>query len=490
MPDPTTPSVLLDAPGPRPAPVAPRPARPSASRWSVSAVSAVPAASTAPIADEAPPTPGVRVLIVMPRAASAIRADAAAQAETLARADTVVPAVLAGRPDPVTLVVPDDPAEPAASAASAVPAAAPGFAASVRPAAADPAASDDPAPALPAGALPPDPLWEALSAALPEPRVEDVLALVRACTGCDPVLCPVEDLSDVVDEIMESADAVLLLCGADVLAGAPVEDLGRGGLNTLALEALAAPDGPDRLVAALLSAQHPPRARVVALIGTRGGLGTSTFLLHLARACSVAGARVALLDADPAGGLGLLIGDDVVPGLRWGDLPAEEAAFRPDRLVPVLPTWLGMPVLTGDGRGGAFSPTSVGPALEALRAHHDLVLVDLPRGAEVPSGCLALLLTGLDLRSAIAAEALAARARLAGGGAVALAVRLVGEDVTTDDLEVMTGAPVVARIPHDRAVAQRVARGDDPTRGRGSARRAARAVAAELVELAGAEWPW
>ena len=426
----------------------------------------------------------------MPRAASAIRADAAAQAEALARADAVVPAVLAGRPDPVTLVVPDDPAEPAASAASAVPAAAPGFAASVRPAAADPAASDDPAAALPAGALPPDPLWEALSAALPEPRVEDVLALVRACTGCDPVLCPVEDLSDVVDEIMESADAVLLLCGADVLAGAPVEDLGRGGLNTLALEALAAPDGPDRLVAALLSAQHPPRARVVALIGTRGGLGTSTFLLHLARACSVAGARVALLDADPAGGLGLLIGDDVVPGLRWGDLPAEEAAFRPDRLVPVLPTWLGMPVLTGDGRGGAFSPTSVGPALEALRAHHDLVLVDLPRGAEVPSGCLALLLTGLDLRSAIAAEALAARARLAGGGAVALAVRLVGEDVTTDDLEVMTGAPVVARIPHDRAVAQRVARGDDPTRGRGSARRAARAVAAELVELAGAEWPW
>ena len=477
MSDPTTPSALLDAPGPRPAADASRPARSPASRRTV------PTASTAPVADEAPPTPDVRVLILTPwtvpaaragtaaRAEAAVQADAVVQAETTApaSADAAVPVVLADRPAPVdeadavALVAPDDPACPAAGA--------------------------DPAAALPPGAPPPDPLSEALSDALSEPRIEEVLALVRACTGGDPVLCPVSDLTDVVDRLTETADAVLLLGAVDVLADAPVEDLGRSRLSTLALEELAAPDGPDRLVAALLSAQHPPCARVVVLTGTRGGLGASTFLLHLARACTVAGARVALLDADPAGGLGLLIGDDVVPGLRWGDLPAEEAAFRPDRLVPVLPTWLGMPVLTGDGRGGASSPACVGPALEALRAYHDLVLVDLPRGAEVPSGCLVLLVTGLDLRSAVAAEALAARARPA-RASVALAVRLVGEDVTTDDLEVMARAPVVARIPHDRAVAQRVARGDDPTRGRGSARRAARAVAAELVGLVGTEWPW
>ena len=464
MSDPTTPSALLDAPGPRPAADASRPARSPASRRTV------PTASTAPVADEAPPTPDVRVLVLTPwavpdaRAGTATRADAVVQAEAAApaSADAAVPVVLADLPDQaaeadaVALVAPDDPACPAA---------------------------------LPPGASPPDPLSEALSDALSEPRTEEVLALVRACTGGDPVLCPVSDLTDVVDKLTETA-AVLLLGAADVLADAPVEDLGRSRLSTLALEELAAPDGPDRLVAALLSAQHPPRARVVALTGARGGLGTSTFLLHLARACTVAGARVALLDADPAGGLGLLIGDDVVPGLRWGDLPAEEAAFRPDRLVPALPTWLGMPVLTGDGRGGASSPACVGPALEALRAYHDLVLVDLPRGAEVPSGCLVLLVTGLDLRSAVAAEALAARARPAEGGSVALAVRLVGEDVTADDLTVMARAPVVARIPHDRAVAQRVARGDDPTRGRGGARRAARAVAAELVGLVGTERPW
>jgi len=130
--------------------------------------------------------------------------------------------------------------------------------------------------------------------------------------------------------------------------------------------------------------------------------------------------------------------------------------------------------------------------LEALSAHHDLVLVDLPRGAELPSGCLCLLVTGLDLRSAVATEALVARARStrAENVSVALAVRPVGEDVSPDDLEAMTGARVMARIPHDRAVAQRVARGDDPTRGRGGTRRAARAVAGELVGLAGEGSPW
>ena len=286
------------------------------------------------------------------------------------------------------------------------------------------------------------------------PLDEEVLALVRACTGADPFLCsPSDDPLDAVAALTPSADAVLLLGPAAVLPEAPAGQR----LVTFDVESLAAPDGLDRLVAALLSAQHPPRA------------------------------RVSLLDADPAGGLGLLIGDDVVPGLRWSDLPADEAAFRPDRLVPVLPTWLGMPVLTGDARGGIPDRSCLVPALEALAAHHDLVLVDLPRGIDLPPGALTLLVTALDLRAALAAEALAARYRTRESGSVAMAVRLVGEDLVLDELEIMTRAPVIATIPHDRAVTQRVARGDDPTRGRGATRRAARALAAELV---GADRPW
>ncbi|MDU0347519.1 cellulose synthase operon protein YhjQ/BcsQ, partial [Actinomyces sp. MRS3W] len=265
----------------------------------------------------------------------------------------------------------------------------------------------------------------------------------------------------------------------------------------------------------------PPRAHVVAMTGARGGLGTSTFLLHLARACNARGLAVALIDADPAGGLGLLMGDAVLPGLRWADLPAEESAFRPERLITALPSWLGMPVLTGDGRGGARNPQQLQPVLQALRAQHDLVLIDLPRGVLPPAGATVMLVSGLDLRSAVAAEALAARFRSStapgalmpglstspglstppgqSSGALAVdspdsmpgrpvspttvltVVRKIGEDVTPDELALMTRTEVIAVIPHERAVAQRIARGDDPTRGRGSMRNEARAVADRLA---------
>ncbi|VEG29164.1 cellulose synthase operon protein YhjQ/BcsQ [Actinomyces howellii] len=305
--------------------------------------------------------------------------------------------------------------------------------------------------------------------------------LVRACTSHAPLSCPLD-----ADPLLEArrvlkegrAEAVVVLLPGEAVDAAPTGERVVVG----SLEECAGADGSDALVALLLAAQDPPRARVLALTGARGGLGTSTFLLHVARSCSARGQRVALLDADPAGGLGLLIGADLLPGLYWADLPDGEAAFRPERLVSALPTWLGMPVLTGDGRGGPASPEALVPALEALRARHDLVVVDLPRGAPAPPGSTVLLVSALDLRSAVAAEALSRRLRQAGGhDDLHLLVRLDGEDVSAEELSVMVGAPVLATIVRERAVAQRIAHGDDPTRGRGRLRTQSRRVAARLL---------
>lgn len=234
-------------------------------------------------------------------------------------------------------------------------------------------------------------------------------------------------------------------------------------------------------------------AQVVALSGAVGGLGVSALLLHLARASAALGRRVAVLDLDPAGSLGLLLGDEPRPGLRWADLPADETAFRADLLVAALPTWIGMPVLTGDERGGPRGAEQGGPALAALAEDHDLVLIDLPRGAEPPPGARVLLVTGADLRSAVAAQALAARFEEAlapappgppGGAAprLGLVLRDGSRDVDETDLVTMTGGDVVARLPTDRSVPQHVDRGDDPTRGRGGARRCARVLAALLAD--------
>ena len=231
-------------------------------------------------------------------------------------------------------------------------------------------------------------------------------------------------------------------------------------------------------------------AQVLAVTGARGGLGASVLLLHLAWALGRAGRRVAMMDLDPTGGLDLLCGQSVLTGLRWADLPAEESAFRPGHLVGALPVWHAMPVLTGDVRGGPLPCAEA--VLEAMRAEHDIVLVDLPRGAPPPPGARVLLITGLDLRSAIAAESITSRLRgaVSGGAEVTgtapgvpvwLVVRQVGEDVVAEDLELITGCPVLGQVPTDRVLAKRLALGEDPVRARSAIRRAASALAQELL---------
>ena len=241
-------------------------------------------------------------------------------------------------------------------------------------------------------------------------------------------------------------------------------------------------------------------AQVLAVTGARGGLGASVLLLHLAWALGRAGRRVAMMDLDPTGGLDLLCGQSVLTGLRWADLPAEESAFRPGHLVGALPVWHAMPVLTGDVRGGPLPCAEA--VLEAMRAEHDVVLVDLPRGAPPPPGAGVLIVTGLDLRSAVAAESIASRLRgtvpggcegadaaaeaavaadAAAGVPVWLVARQVGEDVLAEDLELITGCPVLGQVPTDRVLAKRLALGEDPVRSRSALRRAAGALARELL---------
>ena len=238
------------------------------------------------------------------------------------------------------------------------------------------------------------------------------------------------------------------------------------------------------------SASRSRPGQVLAVTGARGGLGASVLLLHLAWALGRAGRRVAMMDLDPTGGLDLLCGQSVLTGLRWADLPAEESAFRPGHLVGALPVWHAMPVLTGDVRGGPLPCAEA--VLEAMRAEHDVVLVDLPRGASPPPGAGVLIVTGLDLRSAVAAESIASRLRgtepggcegadAAAGVPVWLVARQVGEDVLAEDLELITGCPVLGQVPTDRVLAKRLALGEDPVRSRSALRRAAGALARELL---------
>lgn len=338
-----------------------------------------------------------------------------------------------------------------------------------------------------------------------DPRLDGLVELVRDATGHGPLLAAsAAESAALARQILvvsrqDPADgrpgegpagpAVLVLRrGAaggtagtgDGTAGAGA-DPGPGPVVVADLEECLSPGGEGRLLGLLLSAQHPPLGRTVAVTGARGGIGATTVLLLLARALAAQGRRVAVVDADPAGGLGLHLGHGLEPGLCWDDLSAAETVFRPERLTDALPTWLGVPVLSGQGRGGPDAAARLGPVLRALACEHDLVLLDLPRPWPAPDGARVLLVTGLDLRSALAAQILAPRLAAQSGRPVELVVRRVGEDLDEAELAALTDCEILGRVPTDRSVRQRDARGDDITRGRGSARRAVRLLAERVL---------
>lgn len=272
---------------------------------------------------------------------------------------------------------------------------------------------------------------------------------------------------------------------------------GRDGVPVLRL-----PRDAEHLLSLLLHCEFPPRGRLICLTGARGGLGASTLAGALARALATRGAETSLVDLDPAGGLGLTLGAEDRMGLRWADLPVDESAFHPIRLQGALPRWHRAALLTGDGRGGAPWGGGTRAVLRALAGASDVVVVDLPRGQEAPEGAEVLLVSGLDMRSAVGAEALVAgwesgtgrgsrsgtvweRAAEPAGrarrpGPVGLVARTLGEDVTVADLEAMSRATCLTELDTDRAAARRSARGEDPTDARGALRRAATALADHL----------
>lgn len=237
-------------------------------------------------------------------------------------------------------------------------------------------------------------------------------------------------------------------------------------------------DDPDPACISTGLSEHT----VLSLVGARGGIGASCLVLHLAWAIRAAGHSVAVVDLDPVGCGGLILGSQLLGGLRWADLGEEETAYRPRALARSLPTWHEVPILTTDQRGGLPDRASQLAVIEALAREHELVLIDQLRTQDAYHGTWPLLVTGLDAVSVMAAQILAPELRSHTGHPLALAVRGTGEDVDAEYLNWSLGAPVLGEIPQDRGIAQRVARGDDLTRTRGGAARAVLNLAQAVME--------
>ncbi|MBQ0902674.1 septum site-determining protein Ssd [Micromonospora sp. U21] len=122
-------------------------------------------------------------------------------------------------------------------------------------------------------------------------------------------------------------------------------------------------------------------ARIVALLGGRGGAGASVLAGGLAVTAARSRLRTLLVDADPlGGGLDLVLGWEQLDGLRWPSLTGADGRVDAPALVRALPSRGDLVVLSWD-RGDllALPAAAMAATVDAARRGRDFVVVDLPR---------------------------------------------------------------------------------------------------------------
>ncbi|MDY5151759.1 hypothetical protein R6G85_04570 [Actinotignum urinale] len=222
------------------------------------------------------------------------------------------------------------------------------------------------------------------------------------------------------------------------------------------------PEQEEDLLELVVAAGSTQRGKIIGVVGVNGGVGASVTAIWLAKeiresakaqkvvgfgGAATSGAlrqgyghatgdshtsmmeeTVCLVDMDPSGwGLEGYCGIEDAPGLRWQDIREEDGVLLPGRVSAALPRALGIPILTGDERGGVPGRGDVGRwALDALSQAFTITIVDLPREAlwgHNPSmttwknWCDVLILhSGESYREFMALEQAVARCEEDGGG--------------------------------------------------------------------------
>ncbi|GIJ75989.1 helicase/secretion neighborhood CpaE-like protein [Micromonospora phaseoli] len=172
---------------------------------------------------------------------------------------------------------------------------------------------------------------------------------------------------------------VLVGMAGDVESGWQVADL--LGAEHVAVLPAAEPWLVDRFAECGSEGVPAAGARIVGVVGGRGGAGASILAGGLAVCAARARLRTLLLDADPlGGGLDLVLGWEQLEGLRWPALTGTDGRVDAPALVRALPSRGDLVVLSWD-RGDliAVPAEAMAATLDAARRGRDFVVVDLPR---------------------------------------------------------------------------------------------------------------
>lgn len=263
----------------------------------------------------------------------------------------------------------------------------------------------------------------------------------------------------------------VVVVGRSGPVGSPWETAELLGADHVAVLPAAEPWLVDRLAERAAADATP--ARVLAVLGGRGGAGASILAGGLAVTAARAGLRTLLVDADPlGGGIDLLASAERVPGWRWPRLGTARGHLG--NLTGHLPQVEGVDILSmarGPLQpGGSPNADQMQAVLMSATRTHELVVVDVPRqltaaGREaLRRADLALLMVVAQLRPIAAAQQVADELDQACTG-LSLAVRTtrprgLSADVVADTL----GLQLLTTIGDEPALGLGAARGELPGR--------------------------
>jgi secretion/DNA translocation related CpaE-like protein len=254
-------------------------------------------------------------------------------------------------------------------------------------------------------------------------------------SDADPVIGPVNELSDDPVSAVGSGPPGLILVGADRLAqplpsaaagvprvlvatGEPEDRFWRAALQLRAEQVVLLPEAEQILLDRLTRLADRPdrRALVIAVTGGCGGAGASVLAGALARS-AVRVARSLLIEVDRMGsGADLLLGAEDEPGLRWPDLASARGRLLPGSLLGAVPVVDGLHVLSWDRSPHSIdlSEAAGTAVLDTAVQEFGIVVLDLPRCLDAVAvvaartADLALLVVPAEVRAAAAARRVAA----------------------------------------------------------------------------------
>ena len=168
----------------------------------------------------------------------------------------------------------------------------------------------------------------------------------------------------------------------------------------------------DDLLERLADATEPPaRARVIGVLGGRGGAGASTLAAGLALT-AVGHGPAWLIDLDPiGGGADAGLGAELESGARWSDLATLSGRLSTDALRRALPEVEGVALLAAGGEVSTeLRPEAVQAVVSAAGRGRGTVVLDLGRTATTARDVAVaavddlLLVVPAELRAVIAAR--------------------------------------------------------------------------------------